>query len=113
MIPIGFEPIVKSDGHAKNDCDRNSSKRWLDNFRQDHPQLPTTIVGDGLFANMPFIELLEQHCCHSILGCKENDHKYLYDWFWKAEAPDVTDFEEKAVVYYEEINAKDVKQQWC
>lgn len=138
VIPIGFEPIVKSDGQAKNDCERNASKRWLASFRRDHPQLPVTLVGDGLFANVPFIELLEQHRCHYILGCKEDDHKYLYDWFWKATAPDVTFFEERTgslykryrfmenvplneshaeklvtVVYYEEINAKGVKRQWC
>lgn len=138
VIPLGFEPIVKSDGQVKNDCERNASKRWLMNFRRDHPQLPVTVVGDGLFSNAPFIELLEHHRCHYILGCKEDDHKYLYDWFWKAEAPDVSEFEEigekthrryrfmenvplneshaeklVTVVYYEETNAKGVKRQWC
>lgn len=138
VIPLGFEPIVKSDGHVKNDCERNAAKRWLMNFRRDHPQLSAIIVGDGLFANAPFIELLEQSHCSYILGCKEDDHKYLYEWFWKAEAPDVVDFEEAVgkvhkryrfmenvplneshaeklvtVIYYEETNAKGIKRQWC
>ena len=95
VLPIGFEPIVKKDGETKNDCEINASKRWLQNFRQDHPLLKTIIVGDGLFSNGPFIDLLEAHRCHYILVCKEDDHTYLYDWFWKAETPDVVDFEER------------------
>ncbi len=94
VLPIGFEPIVKSDGQKKNDCERNASKRWLENFRETHPKLPVIIIGDGLFSNGPFIDLLEEHRCHYILLAKEDDHKYLYDWFWKATIPDVTEFEE-------------------
>ena len=79
VLPIGFEPIVKADGDVKNDCERNASKRWLKEFRKQHPQLPTVIVADGLSANDPFIAMLEQHRCHYILVCKEDDHKYLWD----------------------------------
>ncbi len=137
VLPIGFEPIVKSDGQKKNDCERNASKRWLENFREAHPKLPVIIIGDGLFSNGPFIDLLEEHRCRYILVAKDDDHKYLYDWFWKATAPDVTEFEETVgkvykryrfmenvplndsrsdklvnVVFYEEINAKGVKRKW-
>lgn len=89
VLPIGFEPIVKSDGMKKNDCERNAAKRWLKDFRHQHPQLPTVIVADGLSANDPFIEMLEAHRCHYILVCQKDDHKYLWEWFWKAEKPDV------------------------
>ena len=137
VLPLGFEPIVKSDGQEKNDCERNASKRWLENFREIHPKLPVIIVGDGLFSNAPFIEILEEHRCHYILGAQEKDHKYLYDWFWKAEVPDVTEFEERTgkvhkryrfmenvplndsrsdklvnVIFYEEIDAKGKKRCW-
>lgn len=94
VIPIGFEPIVKEDGQAKNDCERNASKRWLQEFRRQHPQLPAVIVADGLSANAPFIELLAAYRCHYILVCKKDDHKYLWDWFLSAQAPDVTEFSE-------------------
>ena len=86
VFPIGFEPIVKSDGQEKNDCERNASKRWLEEFRRPHPQLSVIVVVDGLFSNGPFIDMLEQHRCCYILVCQEKDHKYLYDWFWKAGA---------------------------
>jgi hypothetical protein len=137
VLPLGFEPIVKNDGQEKNDCERNASKRWLENFREAHPKLPVIIVGDGLFSNAPFIEMLEEHRCHYILGAQEKDHKYLYDWFWKAEVPDMTEFEERTgkvhkryrfmenvplndsrseklvnVIFYEEIDAKGKKRCW-
>lgn len=138
VLPIGFEPIVKSDGQEKNDCERNAAKRWLKNFREAHPKLPVIIGGDGLFSNGPYIEELKSYGCHYILGAQEKDHKYLCDWFWKAESPDVTEFEETTeggvrkryrfmenvplndthsdklvnVVFYEEINAKGKKNQW-
>jgi hypothetical protein len=137
VLPLGFEPIVKSDGQEKNDCERNASKRWLINFREAHPKLPVIVIGDGLFSNGPFIDDLESHHCHYILVAQEKDHKYLYDWFWKAESPDVTEFEETigkvhkryrfmenvplndsradklvSVVFYEEINAKGIKRKW-
>ena len=94
VLPIGFEPIVKSDGQQKNDCERNASKRWLEEFRSEHPQLPTVIMADALFSNAPFIELLEEHRCHYILVCQKDDHVYLWNWFWSAEKPDVVEFEE-------------------
>ena len=68
---------------------------------------------------------------------KEKDHKHLYDYFWKAEPPDVTEFMETVqgvkkryrymsdvplneahpdllvnVVFYEEIDKKNVKHKW-
>ena len=88
VLPIGFEPIIKEDGAKKNDCERNAVKRWLTHFRQDHPQLPTIIVADGLSANDPFIEALEKHRCQYILVCKRDDHKFLWDWFDAAQSPE-------------------------
>ena len=95
VFPIMFEPICKSDGDAKNDCERNASKRWLKRYRTLYPNMPTTIVEDGLASNAPHIYALKEARCHFILGAKEDDHKFLYDWFLSAKAPDVTEFEEQ------------------
>src|SRR5713101_4206182 len=35
VIPLMPEPIVKHDGTAKNDCERNAAKRFLVKLRQD------------------------------------------------------------------------------
>ena len=37
VIPIAFEPICNEDGHTKNDCERNATKRLLANLKKDHP----------------------------------------------------------------------------
>ena len=29
VIPLAPEPIIKADGDAKNDCERNATRRWL------------------------------------------------------------------------------------
>jgi hypothetical protein len=85
VLPIMFEPIVKEDGFQKNDCERNAAKRWVTHFRCDHPQLNPLIVGDGLYSNAPFIEILEENRCSYLLVCKNDDHTYLWDWFKASE----------------------------
>ena len=93
VFPIGFEPVTKEDGADKNDCEHNATKRWLIQYRKDHPQLETVIVADGLFSDEPFISSLKEHRCHFIIVAKEGDHKYLYEWFFEATAPDIETLE--------------------
>ncbi len=53
VIPLAPEPINKGDGHTKNDCERNASKRLLSDLRREHPDLKLLIVDDGLASNYP------------------------------------------------------------
>lgn len=92
VLPIEFEPIIKSDGLKKNDCERNAAIRWLDSFRKAHPQLPTIMVADGLYSNAPFIKALRDKKCSFIIVAKEDDHKYLYDYFFTGEGEDICEF---------------------
>lgn len=92
VFPIGFEPIVREDGQKKNDCEQNAGKRWIDNFRQDHPKLKVIFLGDGLYSRGPFIEKLKEKNVHYLLVAKEDDHKALYDYFWAGTEPDIEDF---------------------
>ena len=78
VIPLVPEMIVKQDGQAKNDCERNASKRFLDSFRKDHPKLKVIIIEDGLSSNAPHIKDLTKHNCRYILGAKPDDHKFLF-----------------------------------
>jgi len=94
VLPLLFEPICKADGAVKNDCERNAAKRWLKTYRTLYPNMPTTIVEDGLASNAPHIRALKEARCHFILGAKPDDHKFLYDWFFSAREPDVTEFTE-------------------
>ena len=72
------EPIVKQDGTAKNDCERNAAKRFVAKLHQDHPHLKFIITEDSLSSNAPHIETLHAHGLHSILGGKAGDHAYLF-----------------------------------
>ena len=53
VIPLAPEPIIQQDGQAKNDCERNATRRWLKRFRQEHPHLPVIVVEDALAQRPP------------------------------------------------------------
>jgi hypothetical protein len=90
VIPICPEPILKEDGDNKNDCERNAAKRLLEDVKREHPHLKLIVIEDGLASNAPHIKLLESLSMKYILGVKEGDHDYLFDWIKYAEA---TEFE--------------------
>lgn len=52
-IPLCPEPIMRKDGSKKNDCERNASKRFLKDFKREHPHLKIIIVEDALSAINP------------------------------------------------------------
>ncbi len=94
VIPLMPEPIIKQDGTAKNDCERNAAKRFIAKLRQDHPHLKFIITEDSLSSNAPHIETLHEHGLHYILGVKDGDHAYLFKQVQAAEhAGRVTEYE--------------------
>jgi hypothetical protein len=85
VMPLMPDPIVKQDGAAKNDGERNAAKRFLVKLRQDHPHLKFIITEDSLSSHAPHIETLHAHGLHYILGVKEGDHTYLFQQVQAAE----------------------------
>jgi hypothetical protein len=85
VIPLMPEPIIKQDGTAKNDCERNAAKRFITKLRQDHPHLKLIVTEDSLSSNAPHIDVLQAHNLHYILGVKEGDHAYLFEQVAAAE----------------------------
>ena len=89
VIPLAPEPIVRQDGQAKNDCERNASKRFLEALRREHPHLQVIVLEDGLASNGPHLDLLERLNLRYLIGARENDHAMLFqhlegtsvDWF--------------------------------
>jgi len=79
VIPLAPEPIVNQDGHTKNDCERNATRRWLKKFRQDHPHLPVIVIEDALSANAPHLDDLGEARAHYIIGVKPGDHAFLFE----------------------------------
>ena len=78
VIPLAPEPILNTDGATKNDCERNASKRFLEDYRREHPHLKTILLEDGLASNAPHIRQLEQQNLRYILVAKPGDHKFLF-----------------------------------
>lgn len=79
VIPLCPEVILNQDGQTKNDCERNACKRFLENFRREHPHLKAIMLGDGLASNAPNIRMIEEHHLLYILGAKPGDHRFLFD----------------------------------
>ncbi len=78
VIPLAPEPIIHQDGQTKNDCERNATRRWLQQFRREHPHLPVIVVEDALAANAPHLQDLRAARAHFIIGVKPGDHAFLF-----------------------------------
>ena len=83
VIPLCPEPILKKDGAKKNDCERNASKRLLEDFRREHPHLKVILCEDALAANGPHLELLKKLNIRFIINVKPDGNKSLFDWVSK------------------------------
>jgi len=79
VIPFCPEAILNQDGNKKQDCERESAKRWIEKFRDDHPRLKTIMVEDALASNAPHIKTLMEHNIRYILGVKEKGNKALFE----------------------------------
>ncbi len=97
VIPLAPEPITKQDGNNKNDCERNASKRLLENIRREHPHLKLIVVEDGLSSNGPHIELLKSLNMSFILGAKPQDHKFLFDWVSHSKCEEYEEIDKKGI----------------
>ncbi len=80
VIPLAPEPILKQDGAKKNDCERNAAKRLLEDLRREHPHLKLIVIEDALASNAPHIRQLKALNLRFILGAKQSDHAFLFDW---------------------------------
>jgi len=92
VIPLCPEPIQKQDGATKNDCERNATKRVLDDLNREHSKLKLIIVEDALSANAPHIRKIKSCGYNYILGIKPGDHKYLFDWINALDDDDIKSY---------------------
>ena len=80
VFPLAPEPILKQDGASKNDCERNAAKRFLSDTRREHPHMKFIVIEDALASNAPHIKHLQSLNYRYLLGAKQTDHKFLFDW---------------------------------
>ena len=76
---IALEPefITPQDGSAKQDCELNAAKRWIQR-NSSLSDRKVIITGDDLFSRDPFCKQLVTNGFHFILVCKPSSHKTLY-----------------------------------
>ncbi len=79
VLPLCPEIILNQDGSAKNDCERNATKRFLENFRREHPFLKAIIIADGLSSTAPNVRMIKECSLSYILGAKPGDHQFLFE----------------------------------
>lgn len=95
VIPLSPETIQNGDGSLKNDCERNAAKRFIENFKREHPHLKVIILGDGIASNAPYIRLLESHKMKYLLGAKPGDHEFLFDAVESSEGTQYYEFRDE------------------
>jgi len=79
VLPLAPEPIMKTDGAFKNDCERNAAKRLYADARREHPHLNFLVVEDSIASNVPHLMDLKTLNMRYIVGVKPGDHKFLFN----------------------------------
>lgn len=79
MICLEPEFITPQDGHAKQDCEQQAIKRWIERNASRFAPGSVTILTDDLHCHYPLCTLLAQHQLHFILTCKAAFHPALYE----------------------------------
>jgi hypothetical protein len=79
---ISLEPEFMSpqDGTDKQDCELTAAKRWIRRNSKLCKVTQVTVLGDDLYSNQPFCELLLEQGFSFVLVCKPESHLTLYDW---------------------------------
>ena len=82
---VDCEPIVKQDGHTKNDCELNAAKRLISHLEQQYSgyqeRYNFVIVEDALYANVPHLRQVQGMKCSFITNVKPGSHKTLFAHF--------------------------------
>jgi hypothetical protein len=86
VIALPPEYSMPQDGHDKQDCERAAGKRWLATHAVQVAPHGITLLGDDLYSNQPFCELVLQRGVNFIFTCNPDSHATLYERvaFWQA-----------------------------
>ncbi len=78
VLPLDFEPIVKSDGDKKNDCERCAAKRLRQSIHQLYSR-QFIVLEDALAANGPHIQALVGYGMDFIINIKPAGNAPLFE----------------------------------
>ena len=76
LLPPEF--ITPQDGHEKQDCEREATKRWVHRNADFLKGWRYTMLGDDLYSNQPLCETFLEAELNFILVCKPDSHVELY-----------------------------------
>lgn len=85
VLPFAPEPILKTDGTTKNDCEQNATKRLIADIRREHPHLKLIAVQDALGATSTNLMEFKFADMRFIVGLKPDNHGYLFNLVHAAE----------------------------
>lgn len=103
VLPLDFEPIIRSDGDTKDCSERNAAKRLIPSIAEQYPKRKFIIVEDALAANGPHVSLLQEHGMDFVIGVKSTGSVSLFAAFdERRNHPD------DAVVEFEQTDEKNV-----
>jgi len=80
VFPLCPEPISKADGSQKNDCEQNAMKRFLTDFRREHPKLEVIFTEDALGAKGPYLRQILGIGAHFLVNVTPTGNSSLFEW---------------------------------
>lgn len=86
VLPIDFEPIIRSDGDTKDCSERNAAKRLIPSIARQYAKRKLIVVEDALACNGPHVKLLREHSMDFVIGCKSKSSVALFAAFDKRRA---------------------------
>jgi hypothetical protein len=78
VLPLDVEEVRNATAESiPRDCELTAAKRLLARIRREHPQMAQIVLGDDLYAHVPFVEQLQQQHQHFLLVAKPSSHPTL------------------------------------
>ena len=80
VLPLPPEFISPQDGHEKQDCEREATKRWLTKHDDLFQPFTVTYLGDDLYSNQPLCQqIVDISKQYFVFVCKPDSHTTLYE----------------------------------
>jgi hypothetical protein len=91
VLPLDVEEVRNATAESTpQDCELTAAKRLLARVRREHPQMAQIVIGDDLYAHVPFVEQLQQQRQHYMLVAKPTSHPTLMAAVAAAEGMDLS-----------------------
>jgi hypothetical protein len=80
VVALAPEFVTPQDGSAKQDCELNAARRWLQRHGPRWADFGAVVLGDDLYCHEPFCQVLRTQGLDFVLVCKPESHKTTYEW---------------------------------